>query len=106
MFRCFTWIKIRPAQDGYGSIAAKSLSSPRGWVTSSMSAWPCQSDAASVYPSSVRHPGAERRAPSGGGIGICSACLEEAENKSAGPERNIYYTPVLNTESEFVFTIQ
>lgn len=41
-----------------------------------MSAWPCHNDAASVCPF-----GAQRRAPSGGGSGTCSAGLEEAEGK-------------------------
>lgn len=52
-------------------------------VTSSMSGWPCHNDAASVCPF-VFHPGAERRAPSGGGSGTCSAGLEKAEKKRTG----------------------
>lgn len=46
-----------------------------------MSAWPCHVDAASGGLTSVCHPGADRRAPSGGGSDNCSAGREEAEEK-------------------------
>lgn len=76
---CNTYCRLKEIirqESCYG--CCECVDSQNGSVVSSMSGWPCHSDAASVCPSVCRS-GAVKREPSGGGNDTWTAGLEQAE---------------------------
>lgn len=77
------------------------VDSQHGSVVSSMSGWPCHSDAASVCPSVCRS-GAVKREPSGGGNDTWTARLEQAEEARIDGKKKgnlLYITVNISGES-------